>query len=116
MPGADDPGSEKALLGRYDPVMIRVIYRWYVPPDRHDEFLRWWHDGTLRIRSEHPGAMGSTLCDPTSSGDRVVAIARWRSREALEQFWQHPGGSGVEGVDMESVEILEELDHLTREE
>ncbi len=60
--------------------------------------------------------MGSTLCDPTPSGERLVAMARWRSREDLERFWQSPGGPGFAGADMESVEVLEELDHLTREE
>lgn len=95
--------------------MIRVIYRWRVDHDRYSEFVQWWHAGTLRIRSEHEGAMGSTLCSPMPSGDRVVAIARWKSKKDLERFWQNSGGSPFPWAEMESVELLDEVDHLTRE-
>lgn len=97
-------------------VMIRVIYRWRVEGDRHAEFVQWWHAGTLRIRSDHPGAMGSTLCSPTTSSDSVVAIARWQSQEDLERFWRSSDGSPFPGAEMESIEILDEVDHLTQED
>jgi antibiotic biosynthesis monooxygenase (ABM) superfamily enzyme len=96
--------------------VIRVIYRWRVEVDRHAEFVQWWHAGTLRIRTEYPGAMGSTLCRRTPVTEGVVAIARWRSQEDLERFWQSPGGSQFPGAEMESIEILNELDHLTQED
>jgi hypothetical protein len=63
----------------------------------------------------HPGAMGATLCSPSSPGQTVVAIARWKSQEDLERFWQNPGGSEFPWAEMESVELLEEIDHLTVE-
>jgi antibiotic biosynthesis monooxygenase (ABM) superfamily enzyme len=95
--------------------MIRVVYRWRVKPDRHAEFVQWWHEGTLRIRSDHVGSMGSTLCNPSPPGNEVVAIARWRSHEDLQRFWESPGGSEFPWAEMQSIEILEEVDHLTRE-
>ena len=95
--------------------MIRVLYRWRVEPGRYQEFAPWWHAGTLRIRSDHDGAMGSTLCRPVPPGDRVVAMARWRSQDDLEQFWLSPGGPGFAWAELESVELLDEVDHLTTE-
>jgi len=95
--------------------MIRVIYRWRIESGHYEEFLRWWHEGTLRIRSTYPGAMGSTLCRPTPSSDQVVAVARWKSPEDLEGFWQDPGASPFPWAAMETVEVMEELDHLTVE-
>ena len=93
--------------------MIRVIYRWRVDADRRTDFVSWWHEGTVRIRSSRHGAMGSTLLRPTTDDTRLVAVARWKSLKDLEAFWEDPGGSAFPGADLESVEILDELDDLT---
>jgi heme-degrading monooxygenase HmoA len=93
--------------------MIRVIYRWSVDTDRRADFVSWWHDGTVRIRSSRPGAMGSTLLRPVTDDTHLMAVARWKSREDLEAFWENPGGSDFQGAVLESVEILDELDDLT---
>ena len=95
--------------------MVRVIYRWRVAPHRRDDFARWWHDGTERIRSSRTGARGSTLLRPTGSDEHVVAIARWDSEGDLAAFWADPGGSEFSDATLESVEVLVELDHLTVE-
>jgi heme-degrading monooxygenase HmoA len=95
--------------------MIRVIYRWRVEEAHHQDFTQWWHEGTLRIRSSYPGAMGSTLCKPISPSDQFVAIARWQSQENLTRFWEDSGGSELPWAVAESVEIIEEMDHLTKE-
>jgi len=95
--------------------MIRVIYRWRVERRRQDDFIRWWHEGTVRIRSSKPGARGSTLTRPTAGDDQVVAVARWDSEDDLAAFWADPGGSDFPGATLESVEVLHELDHLTLE-
>ncbi len=60
--------------------------------------------------------MGSTLCRPSQPDDHMVAIARWRSRHDLEHFWQRPGGPAFPGAELEGVELLEEVDHLTEED
>jgi hypothetical protein len=44
-----------------------------------------------------------------------VAIARWESVEALTAFWNDTSGSQFEGAAVVSVEVLEEVDHLTLE-
>jgi hypothetical protein len=45
-----------------------------------------------------------------------VAIARWESQGDLERFWKSPGGSEFPWVEMESVEVLDEVNHLTIED
>jgi heme-degrading monooxygenase HmoA len=95
--------------------MIRAIYRWRVPLQRQDDFVSWWHGGTVRIRSSKPGARGSTLLRADSDPDHYVAIARWESLEALTAFWDDPGGFQFEGAELVTVEVLEEINHLTVE-
>jgi|HubBroStandDraft_1064217.scaffolds.fasta_scaffold1302473_2 heme-degrading monooxygenase HmoA len=95
--------------------MIRAIYRWRVPPERQDDFVSWWHEGTVRIRSSKPGARGSTPLSADSDQHHFVAIARWESLGALTAFWNEPGGVWFEGVELVSVDVLEEIDHMTVE-
>jgi hypothetical protein len=90
-----------------------VIYRWRVDPARRDEFAAWWHEGTLRIRSTRPGALGSTLLAPSNDALHFAAIARWRSREDLKAFWANPGGTPFDGAELVSTETFEEVDDLT---
>jgi heme-degrading monooxygenase HmoA len=93
--------------------MIRVLYRWRVASNRRSDFERWWHEGTLWIRSAHSGALGSTLLAPAADDAHVVAVARWRSQGDLEAFWADPGGREFDGAELEVVELFEELDDLT---
>ena len=95
--------------------MIRVIYRWQIAGDRQDDFATWWHDGTLRIRSTQPGAKGSTLLRSPDDGECLIGIARWESAEQLTAFWERMSPLEFPGATMLSLEVLEEVDHLTLE-
>ncbi len=95
---------------------IRVIYRWRVERQRWDDFAAWWHEGTLRIRASHPGALGSTLCQPAQDDEHLVGIARWKSEDDLVRFWGDVAGDSQfpEAV-LESTEILGEIDNMVEE-
>jgi heme-degrading monooxygenase HmoA len=95
--------------------VIRVIYRWRMDGAAVDDFASWWHEGTIRIRSTQPGAMGSTLLRPTEADDRLIGIARWESTAHLTSFWERMSPLAFPGAVLESLEILEEVDHLTLE-
>lgn len=60
--------------------MVRVIYRWSEPPGRKTEFADWWHRGTLRIRSDFAGALGSTLLAPVEDQGELAAIQQLAGR------------------------------------
>jgi len=96
-------------------VVIRVIYRWRLEATRRADFASWWHDGTLGIRATQPGAMGSTLFGSTEDDDCLIGIARWQNRDALTAFWERMSPLEFPGAVLESLEILDELDHLTVE-
>ncbi len=95
--------------------MIRVIYRWRIDADRHADFAVWWHEGTQQIRSTQPGARGSTLLRSADDEDCLVGLARWESTEQLEAFWERMSPLEFPGAVLSSLEILEEVDHLTLE-
>jgi len=46
----------------------------------------------------------------------MIGIARWESRDHLEAFWRQAGTVEFPGATMVSIEILDELDHLTVEQ
>ncbi|HLN43707.1 MAG TPA: antibiotic biosynthesis monooxygenase [Acidimicrobiales bacterium] len=92
--------------------VIRVIYRWEVAPDAAADFRRWWHEGTLGIRRDRVGALGSTLLRSRDDPGTFVGVARWRSSEDLEAFWAAAGGAAFPRAELTSVEVLDELDDL----
>jgi len=96
-------------------LVIRVIYRWRIEDDRKADFMAWWHEGTMQIRATQPGAMGSTLLRSIDDGECLIGLARWESMEQLESFWERRSPLEFPGAVMVSLEILEEIDHLTIE-
>ncbi len=92
--------------------MIRVIYRWEVVPGAEPGFRAWWHHGTLGIRREQAGALGSALLRSHEDPSTFVGLARWRSKADLEAFWEASGGRAFPDARLTSVEVLDELDDL----
>jgi len=92
--------------------MIRVIYRWTVAPEAAADFRAWWHEGTLAIRRDRAGALGSVLLRSEDDPATFTAVARWRSKTDLEAFWAAAGGRAFPHTELTSVEVLDELDDL----
>jgi hypothetical protein len=69
----------------------------------------------MRIRSTEPGAMGSTLLRSPDDDGSFIGIARWRDQGHLTAFWERSTPLEFPGAVLQSVEVLEEVDHLTLE-
>jgi heme-degrading monooxygenase HmoA len=96
--------------------MIRVIYRWTVDPATQDQFIDAWHQATERIRVHEPGAMGSTLLRTADAPNTLVGFARWQRRDDVEAFWASGNATPLPGATLQSVEILDEVEHMTAED
>jgi heme-degrading monooxygenase HmoA len=95
--------------------MIRVMYRWRVEPDAEAQFVEAWRAATTRIRDQQPGAMGSTLVRPSDAPSTLVGLARWRHRDDVEAFWAAGIASPLPGGSLDSIEVFEEIEHMTLE-
>jgi heme-degrading monooxygenase HmoA len=93
--------------------VIRVLYRWAVDPATEDQFIEAWREATERIRAHEPGALGSTLLRPADSPNTLVGFARWHRREDVEAFWNSGNATPLPDATLESIEIMEEIEHMT---
>lgn len=92
--------------------MIRVFCRWRVDDGTDTAFRTWWHDGTLRIRNEQTGALGSCLLRSDTDPLSFTGVARWETREHLEAFWKSAEGQANPYGDFLGTELFEEVDDL----
>jgi hypothetical protein len=60
--------------------------------------------------------MGSTLLRPADAPNTAVGLARWRRRDDVEAFWASGHATPLPGGNLESIEVLEELEHMTLED
>ena len=95
--------------------MIRVIYRWTVDPATEDRFVDAWREATERIRAHEAGALGSTLLRPSDTPNTLVGFARWQRYDDVEAFWASGNATPLPGATLESIEILDEVEHMTLE-
>ncbi len=63
--------------------MIARITSAQVPPERVDEFSRWWQDAVGGLKGQVQGFQSAYLLVDTQSG-RGQGVALWESREAME--------------------------------
>jgi heme-degrading monooxygenase HmoA len=92
------------------------MYRWHVVPATEDQFIDAWRGATQHIRDQVPGAMGSTLLRSADAPTTVIGLARWQRREDVEAFWASGSATPLPGGTLESIEIFEELEHMTLEQ
>ncbi|ELP4436169.1 antibiotic biosynthesis monooxygenase [Vibrio vulnificus] len=69
--------------------MFRVIYEWRVPVDKMDEFQKVWRSTTDSIHHTVEGALGSFMLNSIEKPEKVLTIAKWRSRQDWELFWEN---------------------------
>ncbi len=98
--------------------MIRVVYRWRVPPEHFDAFRSTWRTTTNRIHASVPGALGSFMLRSEKDGTEVITIARWESRSAWQAFWGNQNPAQMEDMralgERLSVETFDEIEDHTR--
>ncbi|ALR91649.1 Antibiotic biosynthesis monooxygenase [Vibrio alginolyticus] len=67
--------------------MFRVVYEWRVPSEKMDEFQNIWRSTTDSIHQSVEGALGSFMLRSYDVPEKVLTIAKWRTREDWERFW-----------------------------
>ncbi|MCG6264842.1 antibiotic biosynthesis monooxygenase [Vibrio vulnificus] len=95
--------------------MFRVIYEWRVPVDKMDEFQKVWRSTTDSIHHTVEGALGSFMLNSFEKPEKVLTIAKWRSRQDWELFWEnsnpekmHKMREIAEGISVESFDEIED--------
>jgi hypothetical protein len=86
-----------------------VLYRWRVAPEYEAEFLRRWHEGTIRLSGL--GGLGS--CLTRDAAGAFVAFARWPSADARERAFAESGPAppwpGVLSFEETKLDVVEDL-------
>ncbi len=97
--------------------MFRVIYRWSVEPENVEQFERVWLKATNTIYKNVKGAMGSLLMRSANDENIMIGVARWRSLEEWEAFWNDSNPIQMESLSdyskRISIEKFEEINDQT---
>jgi|SRR5579872_4566428 len=64
--------------------VIRIA-RYQAAAGKRDELLKILQDGTNQIR-EMEGCFGAQICSSNQSSDALVAVSRWASQAAVDNF------------------------------
>ncbi|GMM88896.1 antibiotic biosynthesis monooxygenase family protein [Vibrio fortis] len=98
--------------------MFRVIYEWRVPADKMDEFQSVWRSATESIHESVEGALGSFMLQSSDTPEKVLTIAKWRSREDWELFWGNRNPEKMQKMrdiaERISVEAFDEVEDRTK--
>ena len=85
--------------------MIRVVYEFEVVQGKEEQLHEAWRAIVLAHSKE--GALESTLAhDPEASGNRFVAISRWRSRAHWEEGRRDDAAPEAYASFRDAVEVL----------
>ncbi|EJG1655645.1 antibiotic biosynthesis monooxygenase [Vibrio parahaemolyticus] len=101
--------------------MFRVIYEWRVPVDKMDEFQTVWRSTTDSIHHTVEGALGSFMLNSIEKPEKVLTIAKWRSRQDWELFWENSNPEKMQKMqkmreiaERISVESFDEIEDRTK--
>ncbi|HDI3156212.1 TPA: antibiotic biosynthesis monooxygenase [Vibrio cholerae] len=98
--------------------MFRVIYEWRVPVDKRDEFQKVWRSTTDSIHHTVEGALGSFMLHSFEKPEKVLTIAKWRSRQDWELFWENSNPEKMQKMreiaERISVESFDEIEDRTK--
>ena len=65
------------------------VSRYYPAPGRRDDLLNAMHR-VAEVTGGSPGCFGAQVCQSDRDGDALVAISRWESAAALNDFASSP--------------------------
>lgn len=98
--------------------MFRVIYEWRVPLDKMEEFQSVWRSVTESIHESTEGALGSFMLQSSDTPEKVLTIAKWRSRGDWELFWGNRNPEKMQKMrdiaERVSVEAFDEIEDRTK--
>ena len=98
--------------------MIRIIYTWYVEPEKINLFIETWKKTTNTIHETVKGARGSFMIQNVEKSKEIRTIARWDSIEDWENFWQSSSQKQMGGMHelahRVSLEKFKEMDDYTK--
>ena len=98
--------------------MVRVVYRWQVPPEDFGAFTHTWRTTTNGIHATVPGAQGSFLLRSVDDPSEVLTIAKWDSFDAWREFWGNQNPEAMQRMRQlgtrVSVQAFEEIEDHTQ--
>ena len=98
--------------------MFRVVYEWRVAADKLDEFHNIWRSTTDGIHQSVDGALGSFMIRSADTPEKVLTIAKWRSREDWQRFWGNSNPEKMQQMrdiaERVSFEAFDEIEDRTR--
>lgn len=66
--------------------MFHVIYKWSVPSENKNVFLKNWEQTTNHIHKTVEGALGSYCIESADDPNIILTIAKWHTQEQWEAF------------------------------
>lgn len=98
--------------------MVRVVYRWRVPPENFEAFKKIWRTTTNNIHKSVTGALGSFMLRSFENPTEVITIAKWESLESWKNFWGNKNPKEMEAMSKLgtriSAEAFEEIEDHTK--